>query len=250
MKCFQLWFKFHWSSIDNKSRIVYPNADQATGHHLNHYWDLYCLLYVVPRPRCINSPRFTQRDPHRCLGQSLLWHIEAGTKWPPFCRRHFKVDFLESRCMAWSNDGLVCWRICASPCLNELNNDCSTWWRHQMETFSALLAICAGNSPETGEFPHEGQWRGGALIFSLICVWINGWVNNREAGDLRRYRAHYDVSVMQFSIKLLSEETKLLSEETSHSWYHSEENSVTRLKSSISMFISKYFWWYSTATQS
>ena len=27
----------------------------------------------------------------------------------------------------------------------------STWWRHQMETFSALLAICAGNSPVTGE---------------------------------------------------------------------------------------------------
>ena len=34
------------------------------------------------------------------------------------------------------------------------------------------------------------------MIFSLICVWINGWVNNREAGDLRRYRAHDDVSVM------------------------------------------------------
>ena len=34
------------------------------------------------------------------------------------------------------------------------------------------------------------------LMFSLICVWINGWVNNREAGDLRRYRAHYDVTIM------------------------------------------------------
>ena len=42
---------------------------------------------------------------------------------------------------------------------------------------------------------HKGQWRG-ALIFSLICAWINGWVNNREAGDLRRHRAHYDVIVM------------------------------------------------------
>ena len=42
------------------------------------------------------------------------------------------------------------------------------------------------------------QWRG-ALMFSLICVWsvwINGWVNNREAGDLRRYCAHYDVIVI------------------------------------------------------
>ena len=45
--------------------------------------------------------------------------------------------------------------------------------------------------------PHKGQWRG-ALMFSLICVWINGWVNNREAGDLRRYRGHYDVTVMAF----------------------------------------------------
>ena len=32
--------------------------------------------------------------------------------------------------------------------------------------------------------------------FSLICVWINDWVNNREAGDLRRYLAHHDVTVM------------------------------------------------------
>ena len=44
--------------------------------------------------------------------------------------------------------------------------------------------------------PQKGQWRR-ALIFSLICAWINGWVNNREAGDLGRYRAHYDVTVMQ-----------------------------------------------------
>ena len=44
--------------------------------------------------------------------------------------------------------------------------------------------------------PHKGQWRG-ALMFSLICVWTNGWVNNCEAGDLRRYRAHHDVTVMR-----------------------------------------------------
>ena len=64
-----------------------------------------------------------------------------------------------------------------------------------METFSALLAICAGNSPVPDEFSArrpETQ----SFDFSLICVWINGWVNNREAGDLRRYRAHYDVTVM------------------------------------------------------
>ena len=64
-----------------------------------------------------------------------------------------------------------------------------------METFSALLALCAGNPPITGEFPHKGQWRG-ALMFSLICAWINGLVNNREDGDFRHHRAHYDVIVM------------------------------------------------------
>ena len=43
--------------------------------------------------------------------------------------------------------------------------------------------------------PHKCQWCG-ALMFSLICVWINGWVNIRQAGDLRRYHAHYDAIVM------------------------------------------------------
>ena len=43
--------------------------------------------------------------------------------------------------------------------------------------------------------PHKGQWRR-ALIFSLICAWINDWIDNREAGDLRRHRPNYDFIVM------------------------------------------------------
>ena len=45
--------------------------------------------------------------------------------------------------------------------------------------------------------PHKDQWRG-ALVFSLICTRINGWVNNGEAGDLRRKRAHYDVTLVRY----------------------------------------------------
>ena len=69
------------------------------------------------------------------------------------------------------------------------------WWRHQMETFSALLALCARNSPVPVNSPHKGQWRG-TLMLSLICTRTNDWVNNCEAGDLRRNRGHYDVIVM------------------------------------------------------
>ena len=64
-----------------------------------------------------------------------------------------------------------------------------------METFSVLLALCAGKSPVTGEFPAQKPMTG-MFDFSLIWASINDWVSNREAGDLRRHRAHYDVTVM------------------------------------------------------
>ena len=65
--------------------------------------------------------------------------------------------------------------------------------------FSALLALCEGNPPVTG---HKGQWRG-ALMYSLICAWTNALANNRDAGDLRRYRAHNDVTVVIESLQLI-----------------------------------------------
>ena len=64
-----------------------------------------------------------------------------------------------------------------------------------METFSALLALCAGNTPSPVNSSHKGQWHW-ALMFSLICTWINGWINNREAGDLRHQCTHYNVTAM------------------------------------------------------
>ena len=72
----------------------------------------------------------------------------------------------------------------------------ATWWCLQMETFSALLALCVGWPVNS---PHKGQCRG-ALVFSLICVWSNSWANASDAGALWCHRAHYDVIVME-SIK-------------------------------------------------
>ena len=77
-----------------------------------------------------------------------------------------------------------------------------SWWHHQMETCSASLAFVRrihrwqqGIHRSPVNSPHTDQWRG-ALMFSLICAWTNGWVNNQDAGDLRRHRSHYGVTVM------------------------------------------------------
>ena len=64
-----------------------------------------------------------------------------------------------------------------------------------METFSALLAICAGNSPVTGELPAQRPvTRSFDVFFDLRLN--KRLTNDGEAGDLRRYRTHYDVIVM------------------------------------------------------
>ena len=86
------------------------------------------------------------------------------------------------------NDGSAC------KCVGVLHHNRS-WWRHQMEPFSALLAICAGNSPVTGEFPTQRPVTRSCDVFFDLRL-NNGWVNKCEAGDLRHYRAHYDVIVM------------------------------------------------------
>ena len=64
-------------------------------------------------------------------------------------------------------------------------------WKH----FPRYWSFVRGINRFSVNSPHKGQWRG-ALVFSLICDWINGWVNNREAGDLIRHRFYIDVTVM------------------------------------------------------
>ena len=61
-------------------------------------------------------------------------------------------------------------------------------WKH----FPRYRPFVRGNHRSSVNSPHKGQWRG-ALMFSLNCARINGWVNNRETGDLRRHLAYYDV---------------------------------------------------------
>ena len=69
------------------------------------------------------------------------------------------------------------------------HESCS-WWRHQMETFSALQAFCAGNSPVTGEFPLTGEFP--RTKGSDAELWCFLW---SAPGDLRRHSTHCDVIV-------------------------------------------------------
>ena len=89
---------------------------------------------------------------------------------------------------------------CANTIWNTENNDKKFMayhgdvinkWKH----FPPYWPFVRGIRRSPVNSPHKDQLRG-ALMFSLICVWINGWVNNRDAGDLRRYRSYYDFTIM------------------------------------------------------
>ena len=90
--------------------------------------------------------------------------------------------------------------ICSSSELALLTSS-KLWWRHQMETLSALLAFCAGNSPVTGEFPEQrSMTRSLDVFFNLRRNQLlsKQW----RTGDLGRHRAHYDVIVMYLCVTI------------------------------------------------
>ena len=78
-------------------------------------------------------------------------------------------------------------------------NDDVIKWKH----FPRYWPFVRGIHRSPVNSPRKGQWRG-ALMFSFICAWFNAWVNNREAGDLRSNRAHYDVIVMNIRRSILT----------------------------------------------
>ena len=97
---------------------------------------------------------------------------------------------------------LICTQTLHVLCMligrNEFNNDVNVIkWKY----FPRYWPFVRGIHQSPVNSTHKGQRRG-SLMFSLICAWINGWVNNHEAGDLRRNRAHYDVTVIN-SVLLL-----------------------------------------------
>ena len=86
----------------------------------------------------------------------------------------------------WLHWKSSCWQLPVHPMAK------ISWLHLQMELFPRYWPFVQGIHRSPVNSPHKGQWHG-ALMFSLICAWINSWVHNREAGGLRCHRANYDV---------------------------------------------------------
>ena len=94
------------------------------------------------------------------------------------------------QCTWYDNNSLTLYTPILRSYLHLIHDDTSKW-KH----FPRYLPFVREIHWSPVDSPHKSQWRG-ALMFSLICVWTNGWVHSQEAGDLRRHRAHFDVTVM------------------------------------------------------
>ena len=157
----------HWL-IDSLTHSIHTSLIHYLTHYLTHSLAIHIPLTHLFTHEFIHS--FIRSPPNR-----FHWRVPTATD-------------LRNYLLLWNVDVHKS-RIAVAMCVRD------TWWRHQMETFSALLAICAGNSPVPVNSPHKDQRRR-ALMFTLICARINGWVNNREAGDFRCHSTHSDVTVM------------------------------------------------------
>ena len=107
--------------------------------------------------------------------------------------------------IGWENSNMVKFTqlsILMARCFRTRESVASVLWTYPIDDvikwkhFPRYWPFVRGIHRSPVNSPHKGQWRG-ALMFSLICVWIKDWVNNGKAGDLRRYRAHYGVTVMK-----------------------------------------------------
>ena len=139
----------------------------------------------VTRPQwvVIESVERCRFDSFQCLQSSYLDNFFHLNQYD-----HIMPHLLKPCCVQYHVFIVVIFK-----CKNDETHDDVIKWKHFPRNWPFVQGI--HRSPVNS--PHKGQWRR-ALIFSLICAWINcvDWVNNREAGDLRCYRAHYDVIVM------------------------------------------------------
>ena len=173
---------------DDKSTLgqVMAWCRQATSHYLSQCWLSSLSPYGVARPQWVNL---------LCTGGHIYEILHTIELFRDIGFFFFFTTLLENIDDIWWAtfcEGLNFKKFTISVAfLPSLLHDDVIKWKHLPRYWPFVRGI--HRSPVN--FPHKGQWSG-ALKFSLICAWINTWVNNCEAGDLRRHRARYDVIVM------------------------------------------------------
>ena len=144
--------------------------------------------------RCSDSEPGTQLGPHE---RHFAWHsyvfFNVNKTISDFS--YNGLGTLRGTCKSYQNhychlSNITTHRYQLYP-INTLHDDVIKW-----KNFQRYWPFVRGTHRSPVNCQHKGQWRG-ALMFSLICACMNDWVTNREAGDLRRHRIHYDVTVME-----------------------------------------------------
>ena len=119
---------------------------------------------------------------HSLYWTSFIW------KYHIYGEQHYEIKLHFWKKKKWPS----CLGVKPHPSMDTWLHDDVINWKH----FPRYWPFGRGIHRSPVNSLHKSQWRG-ALMVSLTWAWINGWVNNREAGDLRRHQAHYDVIVMK-----------------------------------------------------
>ena len=145
--------------------------------HCMRYIPFYVLTFIV-------LLSFTRAVPRQMV-QKTPWLIYLSLNWANYMHVLRKSPIIP-------HDDVIKWKHFPRnwPFVRGIHR--SRWIPHTKASDAGLPV----NSPHKGPVTRS-------LMFSLICAWINRWVINREAGDLRRYRAHYDVIVMHLVFGML-----------------------------------------------
>ena len=157
---------------------------------------IYAIMYRHYAKRIELSPSYI----HICIGRSIyhfvVKHTSHSRKWyRKWVGVFLHMDKQQILCSyvpvhVLSKPTVIPYLSNGSNIISIDHDDVIKW-----EHFPRYWPFVRGIHRSPVNSPHKGQWLG-ALMFSLICAWINVSVNNREAGELRRYRASYDVTVM------------------------------------------------------
>ena len=158
------------------------------------------MILCDPRETIQNGPRYWKRTEKMKINRSSWW-------FKSLCFKILDSTVLKLSLLLFVILNIVKKFERTQPCILRIIkiHDGVIKWKH----FPRYWSFVRGIHRWPVNSPHKGQWHG-TLVFSLTYTRIHGWVNNREAGDLRRHRSHYDVNLMQCTSKIYYQSVILL----------------------------------------